>query len=232
MDSKSLRFRKLRNRFPLIGVSGQCSNFNLKCFRLEKKHASTSISNVFPTWNRCFVRNAKSLYTFIYQYSGDKDRSEIEKQWNQFTIGITNRLNTYCAKDRIKSRINTICDKVNRDYTKLKEEILLKPEFKTTFSRQASKLNQFKGTFNRPDVESAKYNWIYAMGQACSALNKSQKLLEKRYDPRWNWFITVKCDYLFGDRNPVWDQAVNTLIGNFKRLSKFHLNGEHSGIYR
>ncbi|TGK10697.1 hypothetical protein EHO98_22745 [Leptospira stimsonii] len=232
MDSKSLHQRKLRNRFPLLTVSRQCSNFNLKCERLEYKHSKQSNSPSFMTWNRCFIINAKSLFSYLVQYTGNRNRTAKERIWNQFANVIVGRLNTYNTKDRLGIRVQVIVDKINRDSKRLTEGRFHKPEFKKTFHRQATKLNQFKGTFNPLNEESAVHNWTYCMGQNCTHIKNAEKILQRRHDPGWDWFITVKCDYFFGDRNPVWDGPAHTLIGNFNRTTRFQESGEHSGIYR
>ncbi len=103
----------------------------------------------------------------------------------------------------------------------LKREAFYKIEFKKVFHRQTLKLNKFKGNLNRTSQKSEPRNWTYCMGQNSAYLKRAVRILEKKHDPGWNWFITVKCDYLFGSRNPVWDEATGTLIGNLKRNTTF-----------
>lgn len=229
MDSKLL---KLRNNFPFIEVSSQCSNFNLKCERLEYKHSKQINLRSFPTWYRCFEKSCKSLYTYWRQYNWNKTRTEKEQIWSKYTTSIVARINTYNSKDRIVIRVQTIVDKINRDSKKVEKEIFYKPEFRKAFHRQAIKLNKLKGTRSQSENKKPVLKWTDCIRNNRDHLKHIEKTLGKRHHPGWNWFITVKCDYLFGNRNPDWDEAVNTIIGNFKRMYHFQESGGHSGIYR
>ncbi|WP_235594468.1 hypothetical protein [Leptospira noguchii] len=100
------------------------------------------------------------------------------------------------------------------------------------FHRQAMKLNKFKGTRSQSENKKPVIKWTDCIRNNRDHLKHIQGILEKRHHLGWDWFITVKCDYLFGNRNPDWDEAVNTIIGNFKRMSHFQESGKHSGIFR
>ncbi|MBM9498650.1 hypothetical protein JWG44_00075 [Leptospira sp. 201903071] len=231
MDLKAPPLRQLKRKFPLLGASSQCSNFNLKYERLEIKLNQTTNPNVFPTWNRCFITCWKRIDSYLTQYQ-EKHKSEREAKWAYFASNVVGRINTYSFKNRKEIRVRAIAERINRDSQKLKEEIYYKPNSKETFYRQASKLNRFKGTYTRPNEERGIHDWVYCMGQNCTSFKRLENVMQRKFDPRWNWFITVKCDYFFGDRNPIWEQISHTLIGNFERMSSFQLSGKHDGIYR
>lgn len=216
--------KQLKRKYPLLGASNQCSNFNLKYDRLELKLVQTSKVTPFPTWNRCFITCWKRIDSYLTQYQ-EKHKSSRESTWNFFATNISGRINTFAFKNRKEIRFQVIIDRINRDTNKLKNELYYKPNFRETFNRQSSKLNRFKGTFNRPNEETGVHDWVYCMGQACASMRRLDRTIQAKYDFQWNWFITVKCDYLFGNRNPVWEQASHTLIGNFERTTDFQLSG-------